>query len=132
MGKYFTLAELCRSEKADQYGINNKCNKQQAEQIKQLIENVLDPLRELYGKPIKVNSGFRCAELNKLVGGKPTSQHLRGEAADITAGSREENKKLFQLIKEKLPFDQLIDEKNYAWVHVSFNEKFQRNQILSL
>lgn len=132
MGKYFTIAELCRSEKADQYGINNKCNKQQAEQIKQLIENVLDPLRELYGKPIKVNSGFRCAELNKLVGGKPTSQHLRGEAADITAGSREENKKLFQLIKEKLPFDQLIDEKNYAWVHVSFNEKFQRNQILSL
>lgn len=132
MGKYFTIAELCRSEKADQYGINNKCNKQQAEQLKQLIENVLDPLRELYGKPIKVNSGFRCAELNKLVGGKPTSQHLRGEAADITAGSREENKKLFQLIKEKLPFDQLIDEKNYAWVHVSFNEKFQRNQILSL
>lgn len=132
MGKYFTIAELCRSEKADQYGINNKCNKQQAEQLKQLIENVLDPLRKLYGKPIKVNSGFRCAELNKLVGGKPTSQHLRGEAADITAGSREENKKLFQLIKEKLPFDQLIDEKNYAWVHVSFNEKFQRNQILSL
>lgn len=132
MGKYFTIAELCRSEKADQYGINNKCNKQQAEQLKQLIENVLDPLRELYGKPIKVNSGFRCAELNKLVGGKPTSQHLRGEAADITAGSRDENKKLFQLIKEKLPFDQLIDEKNYAWVHVSFNEKFQRNQILSL
>lgn len=132
MGKYFTIAELCRSEKADQHGINNKCNKQQAEQLKQLIENVLDPLRELYGKPIKVNSGFRCAELNKLVGGKPTSQHLRGEAADITAGSREENKKLFQLIKEKFPFDQLIDEKNYAWVHVSFNEKFQRNQILSL
>lgn len=132
MGKYFTIAELCRSQKADQYGINNKCSKQQAEKLKQLIDNVLDPLRELYGKPIKVNSGFRCAELNKLVGGKPSSQHMSGEAADITAGSREENKKLFLLIKERLPFDQLIDEKNYAWVHVSFNEKFQRNQILSL
>ena len=94
---------------------------------------MLDPLREWYGKPIAVNSGYRCPQLNRLVGGAASSQHLKGEAADITAGSREENRKLFEYIRENLPFDQLIDEKNFSWVHVSYKrDGNNRKQTLKL
>ena len=72
-------------------------------------------------------------EAGNLVGGKASSQHLKGEAADITAGSREENRKLFEYIRENLPFDQLIDEKNFSWVHVSYKrDGNNRKQILKL
>lgn len=131
--KYFTLGELCRSTTADKRGIKNLCTKQQAENLQALVENVLDPLRELYGKPITVNSGFRSAELNKAVGGVPTSQHTRGEAADITGGNPEENRKLIALIREHLDYDQCIDEKNCAWVHVSYKRLgINRKQFLKL
>ena len=94
---------------------------------------VLDPLREAYGKPIQVNSGFRCLALNKAVKGSATSDHMTGRAADITGGSPKENKRLFYLIQELgLPFDQLIDEKNFSWVHVSYRKEGNRKQILAL
>lgn len=97
-----------------------------------LVENILDPLRERYGRPIFVNSGYRCPALNKAVNGSKTSQHVYGLAADITAGSAVKNKVLFKLIQDlNLPFDQLIDEKNYRWIHVSFSKK-PRKQILHL
>ena len=106
---------------------------QEAGNLKALADNVLDPLREWYGKPITVNSGYRCPQLNRLVGGAASSQHLKGEAADITAGSKEANRKLFDYIKSHLPFDQLIDEKNYSWVHVSYKrDGNNRKQILKL
>lgn len=80
-----------------------------------------------------MNSGYRCPQLNRMVGGKPTSQHLKGEAADITAGSKEENRKLFAYIRANLTFDQLIDEKNFSWVHVSFKRNGEnRKQIIHL
>lgn len=133
MGKYFTIEELCRSNTADAKGIDNTPNNAQKERLKDLIENVLDPLREAYGKPIYVNSGFRNDELNKEVGGVATSQHRKGEAADISAGSIKENEKLFNLIQElNLPFDQLINESNFSWVHVSYSQERQRKQILKL
>jgi uncharacterized protein YcbK (DUF882 family) len=133
MGKYFTIEELCRSNTADAKGIDNTPNNAQKERLKDLIENVLDPLREAYGKPIYVNSGFRNDKLNKEVGGVVTSQHRRGEAADISAGSIKENEKLFNLIQElNLPFDQLINESNFSWVHVSYSQERQRKQILKL
>ena len=98
-----------------------------------LVDNVLDPLREAYGKPIRVNSGFRCPALNKAVKGSATSDHMTGRAADITGGSPAENKKLFYMIQElELPFDQLIDEKHFSWVHVSYREGANRNQVLAL
>lgn len=112
--KYFTIAELCRSNTADKFLIDNKCTKEQAANMMALVNNVLDPLREAYGKPIRVNSGFRCEKLNKKVGGSKTSDHLHGMAADITAGIPKENKRLFYLIQELgLPFKQLIDEKAF-------------------
>ena len=70
---------------------------------------MLDPLREWYGKPITVNSGYRCPELNVAVKGSKTSQHMKGEAADIDTGDRQQNKLLFEYIRKNLPYDQLID-----------------------
>lgn len=130
--KYFTIEELTKSSTAISKGIDNTTTKEIEENLKELVEKVLDPLRELYGKPIYVNSGYRCPELNKAVGGSNTSQHMTGCAADITAGSKEENEKLFKLIKDNLKFDQLIDEKNFQWVHVSYDKNRLRNQVLSL
>lgn len=131
--KYFTIAELCRSNTADKFLIDNKCTKEQAANMMALVNNVLDPLREAYVKPIRVNSGFRCEKLNKKVGGSKTSDHLHGMAADITAGIPKENKRLFYLIQELgLPFKQLIDEKGFSWVHVSYDANNLKRQILAL
>lgn len=130
--KYFTIKELCKSSTATAKGIDNSPNSEIVKNLEQLIDNILDPLREKYGKPIKVNSGYRCPELNKAVGGSKTSQHMKGLAADITVGSPKNNKILFDLIKSMdLPFDQLIDEKKLSWVHVSYSTK-PRKQILYL
>lgn len=132
--KYFTIAEFVRSETADRRGIDNKLPKELLPNVKALVDNVLDPLREAYGKPVTVTSGYRCPALNKAVGGSATSDHMKGCAADITVGSPKENRRLFYLIQELgLDFNQLIDEKNFSWVHVSYrNDGNNRKQILSL
>ena len=130
--KYFTIKELCKSSTAEQKKIDNTPNSEVVNNLEKLVEYILDPLREKYGKPIHVNSGYRCPALNKAVGGSKTSQHMLGLAADITAGSVAKNKILFNLIQElNLPFDQLIDEKNFRWIHVSYSAK-HRKQILHL
>ena len=95
------------------------------------MENVLDPLREAFGAPIYVNSGYRCAALNVLVGGVATSQHLRGEAADVTAGSRDANVRLWRLLKRlRLPVDQAINEHDYAWIHISHSRSNRHEFIV--
>ena len=130
--KYFTIKELCNSIEAKKRGIDNSPNSVIIRHLNLLVHFILDPLREKYGKPITVSSGYRCQELNKIIGGSKNSQHMKGLAADITVGSVFENKKLFNLIiKLDLPFDQLIDENNYKWVHVSYSAK-PRKQILKL
>lgn len=131
--KYFTIPELVQSDTANKLNIDNRCTPEQEERLKELTDNVLDPLREAYGKPIRVNSGYRCPKLNKAVKGSPTSDHMEGMAADITGGSVAENKKLFELIQRlNLPFKQLIDEKGFAWVHISYDRDNLKHQILSL
>lgn len=133
MMKHFTLGELTRSATADARGIRNVCSPDEAENLKALVDNVLDPLRDWYGKPVYVNSGYRCPQLNRAVGGAADSQHLKGEAADITAGSPAENRRLFNYIMRYLPFDQLIDESRYAWIHVSYRRGGgNRKQVLVL
>lgn len=132
--KFFTLNELIKSDAAKRSKINNTPNKQEENNLIALVENILDPLREAYGKPIIVTSGFRCERLNKLVNGSKTSQHRTGQAADIRTveDTVEENKKLFDLAQElNLPFDQLIDEYNFDWVHVSYSSR-NRKQILHI
>lgn len=132
--KYFTIAEFCKSETARRKGIDNSPTNTAEVNILRLVNNVLDPLRTAWGKPIVVNSGYRCAKLNKAVGGASSSQHLTGQAADIEDASRrrDENKRLFELIiKLDLPFDQLINEFDYDWIHVSFTGASPRKQILA-
>ena len=134
MGKYFSIAELTKSSTAIKKKINNTPTKEVENNLNQLIDNILDPLREAWGQPIIVGSGYRCEALNKAVGGATHSQHKLGQAADIhtKSDSAEDNKKLFELIKQlKLPFDQLINEYNYNWIHVSYSPR-NRRQILNI
>lgn len=132
--KYFTIEELTKSATASRKGINNTPDKSVKKNLTRLVENILDPLREAWGAPIIVTSGYRCGRLNKAVGGAAKSQHMYGQAADIRTVSDKpsDNKKLFDLIRElKLPYDQLIDEYNYNWVHVSYSSR-NRRQILHI
>lgn len=131
---YFTISELIKSDTAIKKRIWNGAGREEEANLAALVDNVLDPLRLFYGKPIRISSGYRNKEVNKAVGGVSNSQHLRGEAADIDTGSRLENQHLARMIVElKLPFDQLIDEANYAWVHVSHKkEGGNRGQILRM
>lgn len=130
--KYFTIKELIKSTTAIKRNIDNSPSKEVERSLTALVEKVLDPLREAYGKPIIVTSGYRCPKLNAIVGSKPSSQHVKGEAADIKSvqDTPEENKKLFDLIvKLNLPFDQLINEHNYDWVHVSYGARHRRQKL---
>ena len=127
--KYFTINELTRSSKANALGIDNTPTEQAVESLNLLINNVLDPLREAWGAPIQVTSGYRCPELNRAVGGSNTSQHVLGEAVDIKAvpGTKSNNEKLYKLIRElNLPVDQCINEYNYSWIHVSYGPRHRR------
>ena len=120
MGKYFTIAEMMRSETADRLGISNRIPKDLLPNVENLISQVLDPLREAYGKPVHVNSGYRCEELNKAMGGVANSFHLDGCAADLdTRLGKAENRKLFEYIREHLPYTELGWEGGGRWVHVA-------------
>lgn len=135
--KYFTIEELTQSETAERLGIDNTPNEKQKVNMRLLIFEILDPLREAYGKPIYVNSGFRCEELNIAVGGALHSHHKCNNgyaAADITATNKRDNKRLFELIQGlNLPFCQLIwesgNEEYPEWIHISYNTKDIRKEV---
>lgn len=130
--KYFTIAELSASATARRLGIDNTPTPEVVANLNSLIDKILDPLRDAWGGPITANSGYRCPALNRAVGGVAASQHLTRQAADITAGSREANRKLWRLAMQiKLPFDQLIDERDMAWIHISW-APLPRGQTLRL
>lgn len=131
MHNYFTNNELTESGTAKRLGIKNEPTKEQWINLFAIRDNILNPLREKFGKPIIITSGFRSSELNKAVGGKPTSQHTKGEAVDITAIDKADNKELFELCKT-LDFDQLLNEHDYSWIHVSYRKSGNRNQVLHI
>lgn len=118
--EHFSFDELIHSDTAKQRGIYNVPDAEQAACIALLAANVLEPARQEYGHPIEVTSGYRSERLNKAVGGKPNSQHLRGQAADLVCDDLEE---LYDIIKELGVYDQLLLESNgkSKWIHVSFN-----------
>lgn len=138
MAKYFTKEELIGSTIAVARGIDNTPPPAVLPKLAALANKLLDPVREMWGAPIHINSGYRSPGpkgLNAAVGGAVNSQHIRGEAADITTGSAAGNRQLFNKIVEAqkrgaIVFDQLIDEKGYAWLHLSFKATGNRNQIL--
>lgn len=129
--KYFTLRELCFSETASRLGIKNEPSPAAMRNLHLLVDYLLDPIREKWGEPIIVTSGYRCVELNNCVRGVSKSQHLTGCAADLQSlgNNRQKNMKLYELIKQSgLFYDQLIAENSKHggcdWVHVSFNPNF--------
>lgn len=133
LSKNFSLVELTSSETAARKGLNNTPDEQAIESLKALCENVLQPLREWYGKPINVTSGYRSPKVNKAIGGSGTSEHCFGKAADFTI-QKDDYRMVFQYIKENLKFRQLIWEfgNNDApqWIHVSFDATDNKKQVL--
>lgn len=132
---YFTISELCHSATATARGIDNTPTEAVKNNLQGLITNVLDPLREAYGKPIVVNSGYRSPALNKAVGGVPDSQHLTGMAADLR-GEKNTKAELAEMCRRAISlgvYDQLIFEHsgNSLWLHISYNPRGNRRQLLS-
>ena len=145
LSKNLALSEVTRSETAKRKGISNMPTPEHIENFKKLAENVFQPIRDHFGVPIRISSGYRSEALNKAIGGAgkmvngkyvPSSQHCTGEAIDIDMdGTSITNKQVFDYIKDNLDFDQLIYEfgtdSNPDWVHVSYESTGkQRKQVL--
>jgi hypothetical protein len=134
LSQHLSLSEVIRSESAKRNGISNMPIPQHIENFKLLAEKVFEPVRLHFGVPIHISSGYRSIELNKCIGGSLTSQHCTGEAIDIDmdgSPSGVTNKMVFDYIKDNLVYDQIINEFDYSWVHVSYaaNGK-NRKQVL--
>ena len=132
ISKHISYKEATGSNYAKQYGIKNKPDDEQVENMQLLAEKVFEPLREWVGCPIRVNSMFRSLELNTALKGSKTSSHMKGEAMDITSMGGKSNLEMFNYIKDNLDFDQLIWEfgKEPKWLHVSYNKDKNRKQVL--
>ena len=129
---YFTIKELSKSSTAENLGIDNTPTPEICAKLNTLI-SALDKIREQYGKPIIVTSGYRCPELNKAVGGVNSSQHVKGEAADLVGRNDNETRKIFETAKALGNFDQLLYEKNSKgsiWVHISYKASGNRNMCI--
>lgn len=142
LSKNFTLQEMTASSTANKHGIANVPCAQEAMNLYKLCNEVLQPIRDKYGKPIIVGSGFRNKQVNKLVGGAANSDHMFGAAADIHTKSDKpaDNKVLFDLIVKmaqngEIECRQIIDEFGFNWLHVSVNHDknpYKKNQILHI
>lgn len=138
LSEHLTLAEVTRSESAKRKGIDNTPSADIIGNLKKLAENVFEPIRNNFRVPIIISSGYRCVKLNKSIGGASSSQHCKGEAIDIDmdlTSTGVTNAMIFDYVKDKLDFDQLIWEfgtdENPDWVHVSYNSNGnQRKEIL--
>ncbi len=128
----FNLIEFTSSETASRRGIDNTPSIAVIENLRLLCENVLQPLRDKYGKSINITSGYRSPKLNKAIGGSSTSQHCFGQAADIQV-DKKDYLKVWEILKT-LPFDQIIfefgTESAPDWIHVSFVQGKNRGQKL--
>jgi hypothetical protein len=135
LSEHLDLSEVTRSDSAKRKGISNMPTPEHIENFKKLAENIFEPIRKHFGVPILISSGYRSKELNKSIGGATTSQHLLGQALDLDMDGTPNgvtNKMVFDYIKANLNFDQLINEFDYSWVHVSYNPTGkQRKQILN-
>jgi len=128
LSKNFTLEELTHSNTAIKKNINNEPSDLEIENLQQLTDFILQPLRDELGA-IRVMSGYRSKELNAVIGGVSTSQHCIGMAADLK-GIHTTNKEIFDFIVENLEYDQIIAEFDYNWIHVSYNSEYNRKEKL--
>jgi zinc D-Ala-D-Ala carboxypeptidase len=136
LSEHLELAEVIRSESAKRRGISNMPTEEHIKNLKLIAEKIFEPIRANFRQPIRISSGYRSQSLNAAIGGATRSQHSTGEALDIDMeGTALSNKEIFNFIKDKLSFDQLIwefgNEQNPDWVHVSYNANGnQRKQVL--
>ena len=135
LSKSFTLNELTKSQEATRLGIDNTPNEEHILNLKLLCENVLQPIRDFYGMPLSVSSGYRSAALCEAIGSSSKSQHTKGQAADFEIFGVA-NKDLADFVVKNLDYDQCIlefwneNEPNSGWVHCSFNALGNRKQFL--
>lgn len=129
---HFSLHELLQSQEAVRSGFTEQFNPPPAvvANLEALCIHILQPLRNAVQVPVVVNSGYRCNRVNRAIGGSAKSQHLTGHAADIQSFSFGNEALFKKIIELGLPFDQLINEFGYAWVHVSYDPKRNRRQVL--
>ena len=133
LSKNFTLPEIIHSNTAKRLGINNAPNKEHLKNMQVLVRDLIQPMRDVLG-PIRISSGYRNPELNRAIGGSSKSQHCKGEALDLQYWSKGKmcNKEIYDwVIKSGIEFDQMINEFDYSWIHISLksNDK-NRKQIL--
>ena len=137
LSKYVSLAEVTRSDTAKRRGIDNSPTPEHLENLKVICEEVFDKVRDYFGVPLFISSGYRSAALNKAIKGSKSSDHCNGRALDLDQdghGNGVTNMDVFKFIKDNLEFDQLIYEfgtdKNPDWVHVGYRKGANRKQIL--
>ncbi len=136
LSEHFKLSEFTKSITAERLGISNQPSYEQVLAMRHLCREVLEPLRQHYGAPIRITSGFRCEALNKAVGGVGNSQHMDGEAADLSVPSEEVARDWFQWLAHHTDFDQLLFEHSQRlhnrWLHVSCCWDSRRNRHQSI
>jgi zinc D-Ala-D-Ala carboxypeptidase len=132
LSKNFTLSEVTRSNTAARLGISNGPSKEHLQNVQRIITNLIQPMRDELG-PIRISSGYRSPELNRTIGGSIKSQHCKGEALDLQFWKDGImcNKEIYNwILNSKIEFDQMINEFDYSWIHISLKKNKNRGQIL--
>ena len=132
LSKNFALSEITHSNTAKRLGIKNEPTETHLQNMQHLVDNLLQPLRDAVG-PIRISSGYRNPSLNRAIGGSRSSQHCKGQALDIQFWQMGEmnNKVIYDwILKSELEFDQMINEFDFSWIHISLKAKGNRKQVL--
>jgi len=132
LSKNFTLSEITKSNTAKRLGIDNAPDKEHPKNMQILIRDLIQPMRDSLG-PIRISSGYRSPALNRAIGGSSKSQHCKGQALDLQfwKGGEMCNQKIYDwVLKEGIEFDQMINEFDFAWIHMSLRGKNNRKQVL--
>ena len=127
--KNFSLNEFISSETALRRGIDNTPSAEVLANLKALCENIMQPLRDWYGKPINITSGYRSPALNRAIKGAANSDHMKGQAVDFTL-PKEDYPKVFEWLRNNVQFTQIIDEFGFSWIHISYDAKNLKKQAL--
>tara|TARA_X000001388_G_scaffold14644_2_gene8456 strand:+ start:8155 stop:8604 length:450 start_codon:yes stop_codon:yes gene_type:complete len=132
LSKNFTLSEVTHSNTAKRLGIDNGPNKEHLQNIQVLVNDLIQPMRSALG-PIRISSGYRNPQLNHAIGGSSRSQHCKGQAFDVQFWKNGKmcNKEIYDwVIKSGIEFDQMINEFDFSWIHISLKKENNRNVIL--
>tara|TARA_Y100000114_G_scaffold53678_1_gene48988 strand:- start:566 stop:1015 length:450 start_codon:yes stop_codon:yes gene_type:complete len=132
LSKNFSRAEIEHSNTAKRLGISNEMSEKHLESMQRLIDNLIQPMRDAIG-PIRISSGYRSPKLNKAIGGSSRSQHSKGEALDLQFWEKGKmnNRVIYEWVLESgVEFDQMINEFDFSWIHISLKSRENRNQVL--